>query len=143
MSHFLFGVAQVARGQCQQDIGQGIQVSWGAAGHQQVVTEMLEEHGKPEPNETLFCVAFAGEDNADALVSPYQLEASRIVDRISYVLAWLDRERAGANAELWITEGYDDSFKECQGTYEQVVDSLRKVTLFAEQLPSLRLKLTC
>lgn len=141
MSHFLFGVVEGVRAFGRQSIGDNIDVCWGARLQQSVVIEMLELHGKPTSEETPFCLALAGEDNADGLVSPYQVGRDRIIEHLGNLLAWLDRERGGRDAELWVTEGYDDAFKELQGSPQELYKLVREVLLVTEDVPSLRLRL--
>ncbi|HET9953379.1 MAG TPA: hypothetical protein VFQ61_02685, partial [Polyangiaceae bacterium] len=81
-----------------------------------------------------------GDDNADGLISPYQVERDAIVDNLNTVLAWLDRERTGRNAELWMTEGFDDSFRELRGSRQELFERAKEVLLQSVDVPSLRLR---
>lgn len=141
MSHFVFGVVDGVRLPARQKISDAVEVLWGPAFQQALVIEMLEQHGKPTSEETPFSLGLAGEDNADSLVSPYQVDRDRIIENLIHALAWLDRERLGKGAELWITEGYDDRFKEIQGSCHELQECVRSFLLATLDVPSLRLRL--
>jgi hypothetical protein len=118
-----------------------IDVCWGAALLQPVVLEMLEHHGLPTAQETPFSLTEAHGDNADGLVSPYRATRERILVRLNYILDWLEVERAGEGAELWLTEGYDDAFTELKGSKEKLYQAVQKALALSADAPSLRLKL--
>lgn len=142
MSHFVFGVVVGERAYARQNVGPSFDVCWGPPLQQAVVMRMLEKHGKPAPNETPFSLSLAGEDHADGLVSPYQIDREPIVTNVAHLLTWLDRERAGEDAELWLTEGYDDAFRELQGTQPELNRQVRELLQTSDDVPSLRLKMT-
>jgi hypothetical protein len=139
MSHFVFGVVEGVRDSARQKIGEAMDVCWGARLQQPVVIEMLEQHGKPAATETPFCLTAAGGDNADGLVSPYHVDRNQIIERIGDMLAWLDRERTGRDAELWLTEGYDNAFRELQGTQQDIHRLIEQELMQTADVPSLRL----
>ena len=141
MSHFVFGVVEGVRLPGRQKISDAVEVLWGQAFQQAVVVEMLEQCGKPTSEETSFSLGLAGEDNADSLVSPYQVDRDRTIENLIHALAWLDGERLGRGAELWITEGYDDTFQEIQGSCHELQERVRGLLLETLDVPSLRLRL--
>lgn len=141
MSHFVFGVVEGVRETTRQTLSESIQVTWGKSLQQAVVIEMLTYHGKPTLAETPFSLSLPGDDNADALVSPYQVGHERIIKNLRSMLTWLERERAGKGAELWVTEGYDDAFKEVDGSYQHLQHSVSTLLHETESVPSLRFRM--
>lgn len=141
MSHFVFGTLEGSRVPSREKLGSNIEACWGVDAQQGFMLEMLAADGKSAIDETPFCLVAVGEDTADALVSPYRCELAQIVDHLDCMLAWLDKERAGKNAELWVTEGYDDAFSFYEGTYEKLRAAVGEVLQASTDVPSLRLRL--
>jgi len=141
MSHFAFGVIEGARQPEREAIDPGSDVCWGISLQQKVVLEMLAAEGKPVPGETPFSLTGRGENHADSLISPYNVVHEQIVVRLCRIIAWLDEERAGGKAELWLTEGYDDTFKVTEGSVSELQKSVESLLSNAVEVPSLRLRL--
>ena len=141
MSHFLFGVVHGLHGAAREAIGGGMEVAWGPGLQQEIVNRMLAEKGKPSPSETSFSLGLPGEDQAESLISPHDVDRAVIVENLVHALTWLARERGPGTAELWMTEGYDDAFAEKQGTFQQLQDIVRGLLADGAQLPSLRLRM--
>lgn len=140
MSHFVFGVVAGVRPPTREPIDDATEVVWGTQLQQAVVLEILANHGKPSAYETVFSVSTPGEDHADALVSPYQVDREHLVNNLLSILSWLDQVRAGKDAELWTTEGFDDAFEILEGHGQQLGERVRDRLLASEDLPSLRLR---
>jgi hypothetical protein len=141
MSHFVFGIIEGSREPGRLSVESTFDVLWGVAPQQKVVLEMLASASKPAPTETPFSLTRTGEDNADGLISPYQVEREPLISNVCDMITWLDQKRAGKNAELWLTEGYDDAFRVIRGSAVDMKAAVRAMFENSVEIASIRIAL--
>ena len=139
MSHFAFGVLRARKNALRESAYSRCDVAWGGELQPTIVLEMLALSGKPEEGETAFSLFFSGDDTADELISPYRRDAASVLDEVLRMISWLEVERQSRRAELWLTEGYDDNFKEVRGSCIALQEYVVKLLAEASDLPSVRL----
>jgi len=96
--------------------------------------EMLGAAGKPSGTETPFSLTEVGGDNAEGLISPYELEPAEVLVNVCGMIDWLELERGDrkATAELWLTEGYDDAIDRIDGSPTELKSMVRTKILEAK-----------
>lgn len=141
MSHFVFGTISSGHPSVRESVGSLFDVCWGTELCQSSVLEMLSPNLVGGRMLTPFMLTGVGDDTADRLVSPYRsVRLDVVAERVGEMIRWLESVRAGAPAELWMTEGYDDAFEEYGGNLQFLLDHSLMAICAASQLPSLRLK---
>lgn len=124
MSHFVFG--RIYQGQPHEirnlellDVTQaaravGLFARINEDIRQDVVNEMLSKQVTSRAVlYSFFLTACERDDTSDSIISPYCLKEIELVDRLSRVEKWtveLLRRCAMARIDLYMTEGYDESF---------------------------------
>lgn len=139
MSYFLFGFVGGLKESFREQINLEIEVQWGEPFLPGVTMEMLSLCPEFDSDKTPFFIVKVGDDNASSLVSPYEVSQDDLISNVVHMVSWVNHARVGQCAEIWISEGYDDSFRTFKGDVDKVCQQVADVIKESGDLPSMRI----